>query len=468
MARNGNAGWTRFTSGWRRFVLLLVVSAVLAAVFGLGAQAEERASRDGVPAVYVVPLEQTIERGLERFLTRAFKEAEQKRADYVVLRIDTLGGAVDAAVDIGTLVRNSPVTTVAFIEGRAISAGTYISLNADRIVMAPGSSIGSAAMVDLAGNRVTDSKTLAYWLAEMRAAARLNDRNELYAAGMVDDSLTVEVPEIGKTFGPGELIAFNYEEALRAGYADGIAKNLDEVIRFLGYERASVVEVQPTAAEKLARFLTHPAVSALLLLAGIGGVLMELFQPGFGIPGIIGIASFSLYFLGNYIAGFAGIEHIVLFVIGVILIVLEIFLPTMGIFGIIGGLCLFGSILLAAYDYKQALVSLGVAIVGAIVVLAVFLRYFGKKGGWSRLVLKDRLDKESGYVSQSAKDHLLGKTGIAHTVLRPAGIAMIDDAPVDVVTRGEYIMQGREIEVVQVEGPRVVVREIVRADNEHQ
>jgi membrane-bound serine protease (ClpP class) len=436
-------------------VILLGLVLLLAVCSGLAAQ---RASADPSDVVYVIPIEQTIESGLQSFLERAVAEAERSHADAIVFTINTFGGSVGAADGIGELIRFSRIPTVAFIQGKAISAGSYIALNAEQIVMADGSSIGSAAVVDLSGNRVTDSKTIAAWSGMMKSAAELRGRNPLYAAGMVDDQIVVEVPEIGKTYGKGVLISFTAKEALAAGYAEALASNLDGVLAHIGMADAQVIEVKPTIAENLARFLTNPYVMTILLLLGLGGVAIELFAPGFGVPGIVGVAAFVLYFFGHYVAGFAGLEHIVLFVAGIVLLMLEIFIPSFGILGIAGFISLVSGIILAAYKTEQALASLGLALLGAVLILFAFFRFFKHRGVWNKFILRDEFKTESGYVSSAPKQHLIGRTGTAVTVLRPAGIALIDDQRIDVVADGEFIQAGQAVRVVLVEGSRVVVR----------
>ncbi len=409
--------------------------------------------------VYVIPVHQTIESGLQSFLERAFAEAEAAKAKHIILDLDTFGGRVDAAEDIGKLIRSSQIPTIAFVHGKAVSAGSYIALNANEIAMEPGSSIGAAAVVDIAGNRITDAKIVSHWLSEIRAAAELRGRNPDIAEGMVDENKVVPMPEINKTKEKGQIISLSAEEAFKVGYAEKIASNLEDVVEYIGAEGHPVITVQPTPAEKLSRFLTHPAVMTLLLLVGIAGVAIELFVPGFGLPGILGIASFTLYFFGHFVAGFAGWEDIFLFVAGALLLAIEIFVPSFGILGILGALCLISGVVLAAYDKERALLQLGVAFAVAAVIVAIVIKYFKHRGIWNRFILKEQLNSEEGYVSVSPKDHLLGKTGVSVTPLRPAGTAIIDGERIDVVTDGEFIDSHRQIVVSKVEGPRVVVKE---------
>jgi len=442
-------------------MLAVLIATLIAAIIPVASVSASEANTPGQSNrfVYVVPLTDMVDEGMRQFVKRAFREAEEAGAQYVVLDINTLGGLLEEAINIGVLIEDLKIPSVAFIHGNAMSAGSFIALSADQIVMQPGSSIGAAAIIDQAGNRITDSKTVSFWVSKMKGAAEKSGRNPLYAEGMVNDQLVVEVPELGVTFARGELISFHAEEALKVGYAEHIASDLDGVLEYLGASEYSVVTVEISLAEKVGRFLTNPYVQTLLLLIGIAGVVIELLMPGFGIPGILGIAGFALYFLGNYVAGFAGAEHLVMFVAGIILMLIELFVPSFGILGIIGILSLFGGVVLSANKTGQALVSLGIATVLAIIVVAIVARIFKQRGIWNRFILKDRLDKESGFVSNVERSELLGAIGKAATVLRPSGTALINGDKVDVVTNGEYIAAGTPIKVVHVEGLRIVVSE---------
>lgn len=419
-----------------------------------------RQSADSGALVYVVPVKQTIESGLKKFLERAFADAKRHEATAIILDMDTLGGRVDAALEIGRLIRESPIPTVSFVHGNAISAGAYLALNADYIVMERASSIGAAAVVDLSGSEVGDAKTISYWSSKMKEAAEHRNRNPQLAIKMVDKSIRLEIPELGVTLEPGQLLTLTATEALQVGYADAILSTNDEVLAFLGLEGATLVQFEPTLAERLARVFTHPVISTLLFIIGLAGIAIELFIPGFGFPGILGVLSFVLYFFGHYVAGFAGVEHIVLFAIGVILFVIEVFAPGFGLWALAGLVCLVSGVVLAAYDTANALQSLGIALVIAVVLVVITAYIFRRRGIWNKFILRDEMTTEQGYVPAESKEYLAGKSGTTVTVLRPAGVVEIGGERIDAVTRGEFIDRGKPVEVVLVEGTRVVVREI--------
>jgi len=453
LAARGKFASLAMSAAW-----LLVFGAGLLFAFGSETVGAEEASSEG--SVYVVPVHQTVQSGLASFLDRAFKEAEEAKASLVVLDVDTPGGRLDSAEEIGKRIRNSPVPTVAFVTGKAASAGAYLALNAGEIAMAPGTTIGAAMIVDGAGNPVDHPKLVSFWSEEMRAAAEMNGRDPAIAVGMVDPSRVVQLEAIGETKEKGEIISLSAEKAAKVGYADKLAGTLEEVVAWQGLSDRPIVEFKPSLAERVSTILTGPGISLILLIVGIAGIAIEFLVPGFGVPGIVGLLSFGLYFFGQSIAGFAGMEAMVLFLLGIGLLVLEVFVPSFGILGILGVAGLVAGITMGAYDTGNALQSLGIAVLVAAVVVAAFAYLFRKRGIWNRFILEDRLTKEQGYVPQSSREHWIGQAGVAASLLRPSGMADIGGERLDVITSGEFVEKGRPVRVVSVDGTRIVVKEI--------
>lgn len=443
-------------------LLLMLCMPVLAGASGTAASsgaAGTAAKESKSGPVFIIPVDQEIERGLQSFLERGFAEAVRYGAVLIVLEIDTPGGLVDSAEQIGTLVRDSDIPTTAYIKGDAASAGSYIALNADTIIMKPGSMIGAASLVDMNGNSVDDAKIVSYWKSKMVGAASLNGRDPDIAAGMMDVNLVVNKPELGVNKTAGQIIALTSDEALKAGYAEHLADTPEEAVTWLGYSTEDIFRVQHTGAEKMSHFLTNPVVMTILLFIGIAGIVIEMLVPGFGVPGIVGTLAFALYFFGNYVAGFAGAETWLLFILGLVMLVLELFVPSFGILGLLGSVCLVAGVVRAAFSYTHALLNLGIAFAAAAVVIVIVAVIFKERGIWNRFILRDSLTKEEGFVPVLEKISLLGAAGVSITPLRPAGTAMVGGERVDVVTEGSFIGSGRPISVVKVEGGRVVVKE---------
>jgi membrane-bound serine protease (ClpP class) len=437
---------------------MLIVLPLLGAYAG----SVRAADNSSAGSVYVIPIQQTVQSGLASFLDRALTEAEEAKASLIVLDIDTPGGRLDTAEEIGKRIRESSVPTVAFVSGKAASAGAYLALNANDIAMAPGTTIGAAMIVDGSGNPVDHPKLVSFWSEEMRSAAELNGRDPAIAAGMVDPARVVELKAIGETKEKGEIISLSADKALKVGYADKTAGTIEEVIAWKGLSDRSVVEIHPSLAEKIATFVTSPGIAMILLIVGIAGVAIELLVPGFGVPGIVGLLGFGLYFFGQSIAGFAGMESLVVFLIGIGLLIVEVFVPSFGILGILGIAGVITGITMGAYDTGNALRTLGTSVLVASVIVAAVAYLFRKKGVWNRFILKDQLTADQGYVPQLSRAHWLGQYGETVSALRPSGLALIGDQRVDVISSGEFIEQGKPVQVVSVDGTRILVKEIER------
>ncbi len=407
------------------------------------------------PLVFFVPVEQTVERGLEAFLKRSFQTAQEEGATHIVLEMDTPGGAVDAAGNIGTLIRESEIPVITFVKSKAISAGAYIALNSDEIVMTPGAKMGAAKVIDGEGN-AAEEKTQSYWLAEMRSSAELHGRDPIYALAMADED--IEIPELGLE--KGELLTLTATQALEVGYAEAIVESREELLQYLGLENADVREMEVTFAEQIARFVTHPIVIPILLSIGSLGLVLELYSPGFGVPGIMGISALLLFFFGHLFAGFAGMEAIILFAIGLILVAVELFMPGFGLFGLLGVAAVIGSMFLASFSTAQMLISLIIAVAVAAIVAFVIFRYFGARLPMSKLVLTEATTSEKGYVSNVTRKELIGMKGKTLTPLRPSGSALFGSERLDVVSEGSYIDRDRNVVIVETSGSRIVVREV--------
>ncbi|WP_372662894.1 nodulation protein NfeD [Cohnella sp.] len=452
--RKRNVGWTRL---FRLMLLFILAGIPLLSVWNESAHAAETPSEG---SVYVIPVQQTVQTGLASFLDRALSEAEEAKASLVVLDIDTPGGSLTSAEEIGGRIRNANVPTIAFVSGKAASAGAYIALNAGDIAMAPGTTIGAAMIVDLSGNAVENPKLVSFWSEQMAAAAELNGRDPAIAVKMVDPNRVLELKELGETNGKGQILSLSAEKAFKVGYADSLAKTVEEVIAWKGLSDRAVVDLNPSFAERVSAFVTSPGIATLLLIIGIAGIAIEMLVPGFGIPGFTGLVAFGLYFFGQSIAGFAGMEAIILFVIGIGLLIAEMFVPSFGILGILGIAALIFGITMGAYDTGNALQSLGIAVLIAAILVVVFAYVFRRRGIWNRFILREQLTADKGYVPQLSRVKWIGQEGISISVLRPSGIAEIAGERIDVITSGEYVDKGKPIRVLSVDGTRILVKEI--------
>lgn len=401
--------------------------------------------------VYVVPVEGTIDGGTYAFLERVYQEVSAD--DNVILKMDTPGGYVWAAEEIKKIIHDSPAKTITFVKGGAISAGAFIALSSDEIVMAPGSTIGAAE--PRIGYSKADAKTISYWSKQMAAVAESNERNPELARAMVDAEV-----EISGIVRQGEILTLTYSEAVEYGMADAALSDLQKVLEFYQLEDVELIKKEPGLLEGLAHWVSSPYISGLLLTIGLAGLVIEIFTMGFGIPGSIGLVSLGVYFFGHMLGGMTGYEALLLFLLGLALIAAEIFfIPGFGVAGIGGVLALIFSVVLAAPSVEEAVISLIVAFVGTGILLTLSIKFLPTRRAWNRLILGEKLDNDSYIAPDSSLKNFIGSKGKALTPLRPSGTAEIEGKRVDVVTSGEFITEGSEVEVVKVEGVRVVVKE---------
>jgi membrane-bound serine protease (ClpP class) len=423
--------------------------------------------------VIIIPITGTIDLGLAPFVARVLEEHPDAAA--VILDVDTFGGRVDAAVKIRDAVLDADVPTIAYVHPRAISAGALISYACDHLVFASGGSMGAATPITIGadgGAESVDEKMTSYMRAEMRSTAEANDRDGDLAEAMVDRTIVID-----GVVDDTKLLTATTETAVRIGLADSVQDSLGEVLTELGLEKAERITSEASWAEEISRILTDPTVSGLLMSIGMLGLMIELYSPGFGLPGAVGLSCLGAFFGGHLIADLAGAEELVLLVMGLVALGVEVFvIPGFGIVGVIGigfivaalSLSMVGMPLDVSWQLgflTDAIRNVLVSIAGAIVAMALLIKFLPTRALPNWLILRTQLgDKPpqpppTGADFQSAPDRsdLVGVQGVAETDLRLSGKGRLQGRIVDVVSEHEYIKKGAAIVVIAVEGVRVVV-----------
>jgi membrane-bound serine protease (ClpP class) len=417
-------------------------------------------AQDRPALVYRLDVHGTIENGLAPYIARTVREANRANAAAIYLDLDTPGGRVDAAERIADALRASRVPVYAFVNPRAYSAGALIALAANGIYMRSGAVLGAATPVDGQGTKAPE-KYVSAMRGEFRALAEERGLDPRIAEAMVDEKLGV--PGLAE---PGQLVTLSTAEALKVKYARGQVENEAELLQQLGLAGATVHQAEINWAELVVRFLTNPIVSPLLLSLGVLALLTEIKAGAHGIGLLIGMTSLGLFFGSSLILGLAGLEEVILLGLGVLAVAVEVFvLPGFGIAGVLGALLIGAAIVLAMLgnfptggDVIQALAVLGASVFITLAVAFAWLRHLPNSRRFSGLIHQDSVQAAEGYVSALPRADLVGKRGVATTDLRPSGMARIDGEKIDVVTDGEYLPLGAQVEVVRAEGYRHVVR----------
>lgn len=444
---------------YKFYALLLFINAFLFCHTGYAASQ---------PLVMMMEIKADIDPRTNRYVELALQHAENINADYVILELDTYGGALNDADDIRTAILNFPKPIWVFINKDAASAGALISIACDSIYMAPGASIGAATVVTADGQAAPD-KYQSYMRSIMRSTAEAQGRDPHIAEAMVDDQLEIEgISPVG------QVITFSTTEAIAHGFCEAQTSSIDEIFKRNGLNDYTIEKFELSAAEKIIALFLNPFVSGILILIIIGGIYFELQTPGVGFPLLAAFIALLLYFTPYYLNGLAENWEIIIFFVGVGLLLVEIFvIPGFGVAGISGITLMVGGLTLAMLDNElfdfsfvaegkvfNAVAAVGLGLLGGIALIFYGGFRFTNSKAFKRIALQDTFERNEGYTSNFRQQSLIGKTGVAYTVLRPSGKVMIDDEIYDAYTRGNYIESGTSIIVVEESGTSLKVKEV--------
>ncbi|QDT63099.1 NfeD family protein [Calycomorphotria hydatis] len=467
----------------------------------------------GVPEVAFIKIEGVIEPILQEFVGRQIDRAVAKGANLIIFEIDSPGGLLLASQELAFRIMDleeQDVRTVAYVPDQALSGAAIISLGCDEIYLHSGATIGDAGPIEITEGQQFErapEKVLSFLRKVLRDLAERKGRPAAVAMAMADKDLKVYRVENAKTGrewfmteseiqeSAGEwiekevveesrednLLTIGGEKAHQLKIAEPPVQDLDELRLRLGVPLdVPLIPVQRTWLDTLVFVLNTPFAMAMLIALGIILIYIELHLMT-GLLGILSALCFALFFWAKFLGGTADWLEVVLFVMGLACIAMEIFvIPGFGVFGVTGGLLLLASLVMASQtfgniepgtDFNAMARTIGVmgATLAVTIVLSVILNtYLPKLPFMSALILtppgSDDVDPDEPQLDPSLRGPaegmgaLLGQTGTALTVLRPAGKAIINDDYYDVVSQGGYIDADTEIEVVAVEGNRVVVR----------
>jgi membrane-bound serine protease (ClpP class) len=480
---------------------------LLTLVSSLAADADRPAAAPGLKKVYVLPIREEIMPPLVYLVRRGVKEAMENQADLLVLDMETPGGRVDTCREIISILSQFKGDTATYVNKDAFSAGAFIAVATKRIYMAPQSVIGAAAPIIMnpGGGGIAqipetmEKKMTSAVRALVRATAEKNGHNVAVVEAMIDKdrglSLTnIEdgVTNVVTIARVNEILTLTNTEAEREYgkppkrlLSSGTAASLNELLEQLGYAGGLRVDIKPSGAEQLGFWIN--TISPILLIIGIIGLYIEFKTPGFGLPGIVGLAAFALYFVGGYVAGFSGLEWMLVFLLGLILVLLEVFVFTGTLaLGIAGAILMLLAIVMALVDvyprtpesaapslpglpalpvltvgdFNRSLLVLCTALAGAALSIWVLRRFMPKTAVYHELVSTSASGMAS--VTQQERKHaaLVGSVGLALSSLRPGGKAQFGEEVLDVITEGEMAAKGQRVRIIGFSATEAIVQVI--------
>jgi membrane-bound serine protease (ClpP class) len=335
---------------------------------------------------------------MSRYVEQSLADADSAHSAVAILQMDTPGGLDTSMRDIIRAILASQVAVVGYVApggARAASAGTYILYACHLAAMAPATNLGAATPISIGGEPTAapagtpddkrqktsqeipagtagDRKAVNDAVAYIRALAQLRGRNAVWAEAAVRGAASLSAAD-AREQNVIDLVAKDLPDLLLQLQGRKVKVADREVV--LDTRDLAVRSVAPDWRTRVLLILTHPTIAYGLLLIGIYGLLLEGYNPGAVLPGVVGALSLllGLYGLQLLAVNYAGLA---LMALGIGLIVTEFFMPAFGSLGV-GGLAAFviGSILLFDHHGAQAQVALplivGIAVAGGLVLVAI-------------------------------------------------------------------------------------------------
>jgi membrane-bound serine protease (ClpP class) len=448
---------------------------------------------------YVIPIRDQIGAPILDILRRGMKTALEENASIVILDVNTPGGVLGVTLEImeeiiDTLERFDG-TIITYVNREAISAGAYIAIATNEIAFAPMSQIGAAEAVSGGGGNIDSSmkrKINSYLKAKIRNYSGKGRYRAKVMAAMMDanETLLVEGEPLLTEDGTriqkeGELLTITGEEACKL-YGNppepllgiGVYQSVEELLdERWGKGNYHLQKMEINWAEKTGLWLN--GIAPILLGLGMVSLFIEFKTPGFGIFGVAGLILLLVFFGSKYVAGLAGQEELLVFLLGLCLVVVEVFLvPGFLVPGILGMLMMIGSIFWAMVDvwpnsdfvwspesFRDPAVEFMQAIALALVVCFVLVRILPKTPFWNWMVLSETVGGprgSGGLESESTRysDVASGSRGLTVSELYPTGHVIIDDVRFEARSKLGKIQRGEKIRVVEKNGLELIVERV--------
>jgi len=456
--------------------------------------------------VYILPIREQIMPPLVYLVRRGVKEAMEANADLLVIDMDTPGGRLDTCREIISILGQFKGDTVTYVNKDAFSAGSFVAVATKRIYMAPQSVIGAAApmIMNPGGEGIAqipdtvEKKMTSAVRAMVRATAEKNGYNVAVVEAMIDKDRGLNLTNVADGVTNvvtiarvNEILTLTNTEAEkeygkppRKLLSSGTVASLDELLKELGYASATVANIKPSGAETLGIWIN--AISPILLIIGIIGLYIEYKSPGLVLPAIVGIAAFALYFFGGYVAGFSGLEWMLMFLLGLVLVLLELFVFTGTLaLGIVGALLMLLAIVMALVDvypqtptaapptslpllpnwpaltvadFNRSLFVLCTGVAGSFLSIWVLRRFMPQTAIYRDLVSVSASGMASVVGLEKRRSGLVGSVGVAVSSLRPGGKAQFGDELLDVITEGDMASKGQKVRIIGFSATEAIVQ----------
>lgn len=412
---------------------------------------------DGRPLAYVIEIKGAITPATYDLIQRHMKQAEQRKADIIVLEMHTPGGLYDSTQDIIQAIIDSPVPVATYVSpsgSHAASAGTYILYASHIAAMAPSTNLGAATPIQMqqggeGGEKKREMSTLETKMvndaaAYIRGLAELRSRNAEWAEKAVREaeSLTSSEALAKKVI---DVVAEDLEDLFRKIDGKTVKMAHGKTMK-LKTKGATTETIEPDWRHDLLEIITHPNVAFILMSLGSYGLIYEFANPGALFPGIMGaicllLGLFAMNILPINYSGLA------LMFLGIALMAAEAFTTAFGILGISGAAAFaIGAMMLIESDIPGYGVDWWV--VGAVTLMSV---------GFLSVILGLAF-KAQRKPRVTGVDELLASTAdVLHWEGGRGEVQVTGEVWRAVSAPGLIIRKGDKVKIVKVDGLELVV-----------
>lgn len=352
--------------------------------------------------IWMLELQGAVGPATADYLIRGIEEAELDQADLLIIEMDTPGGLDTAMRQIIKAIIGAKIPVASYVSpsgSRAASAGTYILYASHIAAMAPATNLGAATPVQIGPSslpkpkptikpendgetkestspppRAMQKKIINDAIAYIQGLANLHGRNALWAEKAVREAASLSAAEALKK-NVIDIVADDIDDLLQQAH-DREVKVIGKVVK-LDLHAPQFSHYKPDWRTEFLSVITNPNVAYILMMMGIYGLLLEAYNPGTWVAGIVGAVSLllAMYAFQLLPVSYAGLALIVL---GMMLMIIETFVPSFGILGL-GGISAFiiGSIILFDTDLPAYQIALPLIITLALFSAAIVLLILG-------------------------------------------------------------------------------------------
>jgi membrane-bound serine protease (ClpP class) len=404
-----------------------------------------------IPAVHRITIDGIISPATARFITRVVREAEAADAQALVILLDTPGGLLKSTDDITKAILNAGVPVIVFVAprgARAASAGVFITYASHIAVMAPATHLGAATPVSVGGDGQQPDKAMMEKItndavANIRAMARRRGRNADWGEKAIRQAVSITEEEAVK-LNVVNFVAEDFGQLLTKLHGRTVETDRGPVT--LRTARARIVEHAMDVTERFLTLLSDPNIGFILMNIGILGILVELYNPGAILPGVVGGIALILG-LASFAILQVNAAGLLLIAFAILLFIADVKVPGHGVLTVGGVIAfVFGAILLTERQAPILQISIRLIITVAVLLAGFFL--FAVSAGI-------RAQKAA---PRSGGESLVGVVGVARSRLDPEGMVHVQGEMWTATAVGGPIDDGQPVRVVAVDGLRVRVK----------